>query len=98
MKNFQDILLQRGLDYGPLWCDEGVYRIGKELQLLNRNLYENIFLGLGGFHMEKVLIACCGSYFKDTGIDNIFVENKIFGLGVVNSVMSGVNYIRGNSW
>ena len=61
VKKFQDVLLQRGLDYGPLWCDEGVYRIGKELQLLNPNLSDNIFLGLGGFHMEKVHIACCVS-------------------------------------
>ena len=29
MKNFQDILLQMNLKEGPLWCDEGVYRIAK---------------------------------------------------------------------
>ena len=32
MKNYQDILNQRNIPYGPLWCDEGVYRIGKEIQ------------------------------------------------------------------
>ena len=94
MKNFQDVPLQRGLDYGPLWCNDGVYRIGKEVQLLHPNLHDSIFLGRGGFHMEKHLIACCGSYLKDTGIDNIFVENEIFSPGVLNSVMSGGNYIR----
>lgn len=30
MRNFQDVLLQRKQEYGPLWCDEGVYRIAKE--------------------------------------------------------------------
>lgn len=35
---------------------EIVYRIDKEIQLLNPSLLENIFLCLGGgFHVEKVL-------------------------------------------
>jgi len=96
MRNFQDVLKQRSQEYGPLWCDEGVYRIAKELQLLNPVEFDNIFLGLGGgFHMEKVLIACCGVFLKDTGIDSVFVENEIYGPGVVMSVLSGSNYIRG---
>ena len=95
MVNFQDVLTQKGLSYGPLWCDEGVYRIAKELQLLNPDAFSNIFLGLGGFHLEKVIIACCGKYLEESGVDIIFVENEIFGPSVVNSVMSGGNYIRG---
>ena len=31
MRNFLDVLSQNELEYGPLWCDEGVYRIEKEL-------------------------------------------------------------------
>ena len=58
MKNFQDVLAQNELEYGPLWCDEGVYRIVKELQLLNPNGCGNTFLGLEGFHPEKIVIAC----------------------------------------
>ena len=95
MKNFEDVLLQRNLDYGPLWCDEGVYRIAKEIQLLNPGTFNNIFLGLGGFHMEKVIIACCGIFLKGTGIECVLVESMVFGSGVVNSVMPGGNYIRG---
>jgi len=49
MINFQDVLNQRNQDYGPLWCDEGAYRIAKKLQLLNPE--KLIFLGLGGFHI-----------------------------------------------
>ena len=95
MKNFEDVLLQRNLDYGPLRCDEGVHRIAKEIQLLNPGTFNNIFLGLGGFHMEKFIIACCGIFLKGTGIDSVLVESTAFGSGVVNSVMSGGNYIRG---
>ena len=31
MKNYPDILNQRNVPYGPLWCDEGVYRIAKKI-------------------------------------------------------------------
>ena len=95
MRNFQDVLMQKNQEYGPLWCDEGVYRIAKELQLLNPSLFDNISLGLGGFHMEKILIACCGVYLNETGIDRVFAENEIFGNGVANTVVSGSHYNRG---
>ena len=69
MCNYQDVLLQESQSYGPLWCDEGVCRVAKELQLLDSARFDNIFLGLRGFHTEKVMIACCGKYLEDTGID-----------------------------
>ena len=40
----------------------GVYRLAKELQLLDPALFDNIILDLGDFHMEKVMIPCCGKY------------------------------------
>ena len=43
MCNFQDVLWQKFQPYGPLWCDEGVYRLAKELQLLDQNCFDNIF-------------------------------------------------------
>ena len=90
MRNFQDVLLQRDLEYGPLWCDEGIYRIAKELQLLNPSLFSNIFLGIGRFHMEKILISCCGSYLKECGVENVFVESDVFA-SVVQLLMSEVD-------
>ena len=59
MCNFQDVLLQKSQSYGPLWYDKGVYQLAKELQLLDHACFDNIFLGLGDFHTEKVMIACC---------------------------------------
>ena len=64
---------------GPLCCDEGVYRLAKELQLLDQNRFDNIFLGLGGFHMEKVMIVYCGKYLEETGFHIVFVENEVYG-------------------
>ena len=95
MINFQDVLQQRGKESGPLWSDEGVYRIAKEIQLLHGEKFKNIFLGIGGFHLEKVVIGCLGAYLECSGIHHLLVEEKVFGPAVVNSVMSGGNYVRG---
>ena len=95
MCNFQDILCQRSQPYGPLWCDEGIYRLAKELQLLGQDRFNNIFLGLGGFHKEKVMIACCGKFLEETGFDTVFVENKVYDPDIVKSVMNGGHYVCG---
>ena len=93
MINFQDALKQKGADYGALWCDEGVYHIAKELQLLNPDVFKNIFLGLGGFHVEKNILTCCVQYLKFIGARDVFVQNEIFGPTVTdNKVMTGKDY------
>ena len=73
MINLQNVLLQKSLGSSPLWCDDGIYRIAKELQLLDPDKFGNIFLGIGGFHPEKVVIASCGKYLEENGIDSIFL-------------------------
>ena len=64
MINFLDVLRQKEQSSGALWFDEGVYRVAKELQLLNSHMFDNIFIGLGGFHTERILLACCGFIMK----------------------------------
>jgi hypothetical protein len=86
MINFQDALNQKNDAYGGLWADEGVYCIAKEIQLLKPDRFGNIFLGLGGFHMEKIVLACLGSYLEPSGIFNVLVETEYFGTDVINMV------------
>ena len=72
-----------------------MYRIAKELQLLDPDGFSNIFIGLEGFHLEKVIISCIRKFLEESWTENIFVENEIFGPGVVKNVMSGGHYVRG---
>ena len=44
--------------------------------------------------MEKVILGCLGLYLETSGVDNILIELEIFGPGVVNTVMSGGDYIK----
>lgn len=94
MVNFQDALKQKGDPYGALWADEGVYRIAKEIQLLKSDQFDNIFLGLGGFHMEKIVLACLGAYLEPSGIFMVLVETECYGSDVIKTVISGSHYSR----
>ena len=94
MKNYHDILNQCNVPYGPLWCDEGVYRIAKEIQLLRPSEFRNIFLGMGGFHTEKIVHACLGKYLEKSGIEKLFEITETFGPDTVKSALNGGHYIR----
>ena len=95
MVNFQDVLQQRGMSCGPLWSDKRVYILAKELRLNHPGKFNNIFLGIGGFHMEKIIIACCGKYLEESRINSVLGAIEIFGPQVVKSVMEGSHYVRG---
>ena len=95
MISFQDILKQKGLANGPLWSDKGVYRLAKEIQLLQPDKCINIFLGIGGFHLEKVVISCIGKYLDVSAINDVLAEKEIFGPNVVNSALEGNHYANG---
>ena len=51
------------------------------------------FLGPGGFHLEKILIACIGKFLEESGAENVFTENEVFGPGVVKTVMNGIMFV-----
>ena len=57
--------------------------------------FGNIFLGIGRFHLENDIIACCRKYLEESGVENVLVENKIYGPNTVNLVMSGNHYVCG---
>ena len=51
--------------------------------------FNNIFLGLHGFHMEKIVLACLGAYLEPSGIFAVLVETECYGTDVIKSVISG---------
>ena len=88
------MLIQKECENCPLWSDEGVYHNAKEIQLLYQQKFSNIFLGIGSFHLEKVVI-CLNTYLESSGIQNLLIEEKIYGPVNVNSLISGGNYFGG---
>ena len=87
------MLKQKERENVPLRSDEGVYHTANKIQLLHPQKRSEIFFGTG-FHLGKVVIGCLGTYLESIGIQNLLVEEKLYGPVVVNSVTSGGNYIR----
>lgn len=94
MKNLQDILQYLDQSVLPVTCDEGVFCIAREIQLIRPGEFQNLVLCLGTFHMAKIALGCIGKFLKGSGAENILVESGVFGVNVVDSVLSGKNYTR----
>ena len=94
MKNLQRILTYLDQHELPVTCDEGVFRIAREIQLIRPDEFNNIVLCLGSFHMTKIALGCLGKYLKGSGAENILIESAIFGVNVIDSVLGGKNYVR----
>ena len=45
----------------------------KEIQLLKLDKFDNICLGLDGFHTKKVVLACIGKFLEGSGVEEILV-------------------------
>ena len=94
LKNVQGILEQLEQQHLAVACDEGVYRIAREIMLQHPNEFENIILCLGSFHLIKVVMGSIGKYIEASGPEQIWIQNRIFEVNVVLSVLFGTNYNR----
>ena len=81
MKNFQGLLLRLDQQSLPEACDKGVFHIAAKIQLAT-NEFTDLVLLLGSFHMTKILLACIGKYLTGSGLQNVFIENHVFGVKV----------------
>ena len=87
---------QTGNISGALWCDKGVYHIARKIQLLSPDSFDNVFVGLGDFHTEKVVMACLGKHLKVTGIDKVLINTEIYEPVSVETVLNGGHYADAN--
>ena len=96
LKNFNKILQLEQLEQNQMaiFCDEGVYHIAREITLQRPEEFSGLVLCLGSFHLIKTFLACIGKYLSGSGCRAIWTENKVFGLDVVQSVLSGSDYER----
>ena len=72
----------------------GVYHIAKELQILFPGNFGSIFIGIGGFHTEKVLKSLLGKFLENTSFESILVETEKYRENSVKKVMNGSHYSR----
>ena len=54
-----------------------------KVQLMKPDQFNNIFLGMGGLHMEKIVLACLVIYLEHSGIFGTLVETEYYGTDVI---------------
>ena len=87
LKNFHEIQRQLNQSHLPITGDEGVYRIAQEIMLMRPEEFKDLILCMCSFHMAKILLGCLGNYSRGSGVQNICIENLVFGINVVQSVL-----------
>ena len=55
----------------PVYADENVYCMAKEIQLLRPAEFKNLVLCLGTFHTAKTLLKCTGKSLEGSGAENV---------------------------
>ena len=78
----------------PVVCDEGVFRLVIQIYLERPSFFDNIFPMLGHFHMAKAALRCAGQYLRGSGLEDAFIECRIYGPKTLESVLTGKHYYR----
>ena len=92
--NFQSVCRQFKQDVMPMFSDEGVFHTAADIVMEEPTQFEDLFPVLGMFHYTKVLLRCAGRYLLGSGVDDVLIQNEVFGKKVLNSVLNGTYYVR----
>ena len=76
----------------PVFCDEGVFRLVLNIFLKKQSEFKCLIPMLGGFHMAKCVLHCIGKYLNGCGLEDGLVEINIFGIKILESVLSASHY------
>lgn len=95
MKNLVMVCSQLVQDKLPIYADEKVYCMAKEIQLFRPVEFNSLVLCLGTFHTTKTLLKCIGKSLKGSGAESVWLEAGVYGSTVIqNSILNGGHYNR----
>lgn len=75
MKNFSTLNELCGKKYCVLTAEMSIYLIGKLIQMQPTNPFPNLWLRIGPFHLQKIIIEILGQYLSGCGIEEIIVHD-----------------------
>ena len=79
----------------PVYADEKVYCMAKEIQFLRPAEFNSLVLCLGTFHTAKTLLKCNGKSLEGSGAEDVWLEAGVYGAKVIqNSILNGGHYSR----
>ena len=78
-----------------VYCDEGVYCIVREIQLMRPEEFRSLVPCLGTFHLTKTVLKCIGKYLEGSGAELTWLKAGIFGQTLIEkSVLNDGHYSR----
>ena len=93
MKNFVSTCADLHQDKIPIYCDEKVYAIVKEIQFHRQKEFECIIPCLGTFHLTKTLLKCIGKSLRGSGVETLFLDAAGYGPTVIDGpILKGKHY------
>ena len=73
-----------------------IAKIARQLQQEDAPKFQNVFIALGGFHIQMTALAVFGKYIAEAGGPNILNKCHITEKGPLKSFISGKGYKRSN--
>ncbi len=77
--------------------DQAIYSKAQEILWKNKELFSNVVLQMGAFHVCLAFLAVIGKRFGDAGLSDVLIESGVVGQAASNAVMiiSGKHCNRG---
>lgn len=69
--------------------DPAIAKMALRLQLTESPKFDNLFINLGGFHIQMAFFKAIGKYIESSGITDILVDSQVLAAGSVNSFVTG---------
>lgn len=68
--------------------DLAIAKMALQIQSQEKPLYDDIFVNLGGFHMQMAFFKVIGKYIDSSGLVDILINADVLAMGSVNSLAS----------
>ena len=67
----------------PMYCDEGVHCIVREIMLIRPEEFKTLVPRLGAFHLVKTVLKCIGKLLGGSGADVVWLQAGVSGPTVI---------------
>ena len=74
--------------------DQSFYAKAAEVYWKNKELFKDLLIMLGGFHLLMTLLGIIGTRFGEAGLKELAVQSEVVAEGSIDKVLTGKNYNR----
>lgn len=79
--------------------DLAIYSKAKEIHWRYPEVFQDLVIRLGGFHIAVNYLALIGKMFQESGLEDVFIESGFYGSSSTMALLQGKSYncgVRGH--